>query len=183
MKLKALTHKAPPGSLELLTALGNGENGFGGTPVGSDPTKLGEWLDYCVHVAKAPPLSEYYLPQTSYWITDDSGFAVGLLRLRTQLNKELLNKGGHVGYYVAPAYRQRGFAKGALGLALANLRSKGVDRALLTVESHNLASLALVLAFGGELEDERIDPETGLAFQRLWVETDFCTKTNQQATE
>ena len=183
MKLLAVTMEYQPGMAELLAALGDGENGFGGTPVGSNPTKLDDWLSYCVRIAQAPPLSEYFLPQTNYWITDDNGFVVGLLRMYDEINQELLNKGGHVGYYVAPAYRQRGFAKGALGLALANLRSNGVERALLTVESHNLASLALVLAFGGVLEDERIDRETGLAYQRLWVETDFCTKANQQATE
>jgi len=171
MKLVAVTTKALPGSLDLLIALGEGENGFGGTPVSRDPEKLGEWLDYCVHIAKAPPLSEYYVPQANYWITDDTDFVVGLVRIRAQLNKELLNKGGHVGYYVAPAFRNQGYAKGALRLALAKLRRMGVMRALVTVESHNVASLALVKSLGGAEEDERIDNDTGLPYRRFWLET------------
>jgi predicted acetyltransferase len=180
MKLQAVTATAPPGALELLTALGEGENGFGGTPVGSDPKQLDDWLNYCVHIAKAPPLSEYFVPQTNYWITDDAGFAVGLLRMRPDINAELLNKGGHVGYYVAPAYRNLGYAKGALKLALDKLRVKGVSRALITVESHNTFSSSLVMALGGILEDERIDDETGQPYLRFWLSTDYRTKSKRK---
>jgi predicted acetyltransferase len=182
MKLQAVTITAPPGALELLAALGEGENGFGGTPVGSDPAKLDDWLDYCRHIAEAPPLSEYFVPQTNYWITDDAGFAVGLLRMHTEINAALLNKGGHVGYYVAPAYRNLGYAKGAIKLALDRLRVKGVNRALITVESHNTVSLSLVMALGGILEDERIDDKTGQAYLRFWLETDYRTKIKRQVT-
>ncbi len=181
MRLTAISTQPPPGALELLTALGEGENGFGGTPVGCDPNKLDEWLDYCVHIAKAPPLSEYFLPQTNYWIANKSGFAVGLVRLRVQLNDALLNKGGHVGYYVAPAFRNQGYGKGALKLALGKLRAKGVRRALVTVESHNTVSLAIVLALGGIQEDERIDKETGEKYRRFWLDTILCTKTSQSS--
>ncbi|MEI7867134.1 MAG: GNAT family N-acetyltransferase [Candidatus Methylumidiphilus sp.] len=179
MKLRAVTTTSPPGSLKLLVALGNGENGFGGTPVGSDPSQLDDWLDYCVHIAKAPPLSEYFVPQANYWITDDAGHAVGLVRIRPQINKELLNKGGHVGYYVAPAFRNQGYGKGALKLALLKLCAKGVKQALVTIESHNTVSLCLVTDLGGVLEDERIDDETGHAYRRFWLKTDLRTKTKQ----
>jgi predicted acetyltransferase len=180
MKLQAVTATAPPGALELLTALGDGENGFGGTPVGSDPAQLDDWLDYCRHIAEAPPLSDDFVPQINYWITDAAGLAVGLLRMRPDINAELLNKGGHVGYYVAPAHRNLGYAKGALKLALDKLRVKGVSRALITVESHNTVSSRLVTALGGILEDERIDGETGQPYLRFWLETDHRTKTKRQ---
>jgi predicted acetyltransferase len=180
MKLQAVNATAPPGALELLTALGEGENGFGGTPVGSDPKQLDDWLDYCVHIAESPPLSEYFVPQINYWITDDAGFAVGLLRMHKEINADLLNKGGHVGYYVAPAYRNLGYAKGALKLALNKLRVNGVSRALITVESHNTVSSRLVMALGGILEDERIDDETGQPYLRFWLATDNRTKTKRK---
>lgn len=183
MELTPVTTEPHPGSLELLLTLGEGENGFGGTPVGSDPRKLDEWLEYCVHIATAPPLSEYFVPQQNYWITDHQGFVVGLVRLRTRINKELLHKGGHVGYYVAPAYRGHGYGKGALRLALGKLQAEGVARALVTVESYNTVSLALVKLFGGVQEDERIDDETGQAYRRFWLETDCCTSIVHNATQ
>ena len=178
MKLQAISTKAPPGSLELLTALGEeGENGFGGTPVGSDPEKLGDWLDYCVRIATSPPLSDDFVRQTNYWMTDDMGFVVGLVRIFPRINKTLLNKGGHFGYYVAPAHRRKGYGKAAIRLALDKLRANGVKRALVTVDSHNTVSLSLVKALGGAMEDERIDDETGQAFCRFWLGTDYRTKT------
>ena len=130
MKLDAVTVAPPPGALDLLLALGRGENGFGGTPVGDDPGRLGEWLDYCVHLAEAPALSEDFLPQANYWLMDDAGRAVGLLRLNPRLNAQLLQRGGPVGYYVAPAYRNRGYGRAGLRLALEVLRARGVERAM-----------------------------------------------------
>jgi len=171
MKLQAVTAKPPIGALELLTALGDGENGFGGTPVGGDPAKLSAWLDYCMHIADAPPLSDDFPPQTNYWILDDSGFAIGLVRIFPWLNPALLNKGGHIGYYVAPAYRNKGYGKGALRLSLEILRKQGIERALLTVESDNTPSLSIVMSLGGILKDERIDTETGKPYRRFWLDT------------
>ena len=181
MKLIAVTTKSQPGALELLTALGEGENGFGGTPVGKDLNKLNEWLDYCEHIAKAPALSDYFAPQNNYWITDETGYVVGLVRLHVRLNDDLLNKGGHVGYYVAPAFRDRGYGKGALKLALAKLRAKGVKHALVTIESYNIVSLGIAKSLGGVQEDERVDGETGQAFHRFWLETKLRTKKKQKA--
>jgi predicted acetyltransferase len=171
MELAAVTLEAVPGAMELLAALGQGENGFGGTPVGGDPGKLDEWLEYCVHLATAPPLSDDFLPQANYWIIDESGRAVGLARMNVRLNARLLNWGGHVGYYVAPAHRRRGYGKAALRLALGILRAGGVERALVTVESDNAPSLGLVESLGGMLEDERVEAETGRAYRRFWLAT------------
>jgi predicted acetyltransferase len=171
MRLEAITADPPPGALALLCALGQGENGFGGTPVGADVGKLDEWLDYCVHLSTAPALSEDFLPQTNYWIKEDSGYAVGLVRLRTQINADLLNWGGHLGYYIAPAYRNRGYGKAGLRLALRKLRDAGVARALVTVDLGNILSLRVVNAAGGILEDERVAVETGRPYGRFWLPT------------
>jgi len=171
LRLEAVSAEAPPGALALLTALGQGENGFGGTPVGDDPANLDGWLEYCVHLATAPPLSDDFLPQTNYWIVDGGGRAIGLIRMQTQINARLLDRGGHLGYYIAPAHRGQGHGKSALRLALGELRSKGVGRALVSVETHNAASLRMVAALGGVLEDERIDAESGQAYRRFWLET------------
>jgi predicted acetyltransferase len=171
VRLEAVTATAPPGARELLAALGRGENGFGGTPVGEDPGQLEAWLDYCVHLATAIPLSDDFPAQASYWITDGDGLAVGLVRTYPRINAELRNRGGHLGYYVAPAHRGLGYGRAGLRLALAELRARGVGRALLTVEADNAASLSLVESQGGALEDERVDAATGHAYRRYWLET------------
>lgn len=171
LRLEAVSVEPPPGALAVLTALGRGENGFGGTPVADGPENLDEWLDYCVHLATAEPLSDDFLPQTNYWILDRTGRAIGLVRMQTRINTQLLDRGGHLGYYIAPAHRGQGHGKSALRLALGELREKGVGRALVTVETHNTASLRVVAVFGGVLEDERTDTESGQAYRRFWLDT------------
>lgn len=173
MEIIAIDENPPAGALEMLTALGTGENGFGGTPVGCDPAKLAEWLDYCVHMAHAEPLSDDFLPQFNYWILDNQDYVIGLIRMQAQLNNQLLNIGGHLGYYIAPAHRGQGHGKSALRLALKILNEKGVGRALITVEIHNLPSLRMVEDIGGVLEDERMDAESGNTYRRFWVDTNF----------
>ncbi len=171
LKLEPVTTSHLPGALDLLTALGQGENGFGGTPVGDDPGRLDEWLAYCVHLSTAPALSDDFLPQHNYWIRDAAGHVVGLIRMNPRINAQLLERGGHLGYYIAPAFRNRGYGKDCLRLALEDLRTKDVERALVTVESSNTVSLRLVASLGGRLEDERVDAETGCAYRRFWLET------------
>lgn len=171
MKLEPVSFEPLPGSLELLTALGQGETGFGGTPVGDDPDNLDEWLEYSVHLSTVPALSDDFAPQYNYWITDRTGYVVGLIRLRPRINLQLLGWGGHLGYYIAPAYRNQGYGKAALRLALEELREKGVERALVIVESSNLHSLRVVASVGGVIEDERIEPSSGLSYRRFWLAT------------
>lgn len=171
MKLEPVTTEHLPGALELLVGLGQGENGFGGTPVGGDPSKLDEWLEYCVHLSTAPPLSDDFPQQHNYWLRDGAGQVVGLVRMNPRLNAQLLAWGGHLGYYIAPAFRNRGYGQAGLRLALDELRAKGVERALVTVASANVYSLRLVASLGGILEDERVEPEGGQACQRIWLAT------------
>jgi predicted acetyltransferase len=171
IKLLKVTPNAPPGALDVLTALGSGENGFGGTPVGVDPGKLKEWLKYCQRIAKVPPLSEDFPVQINYWVVNESGLAIGLIRLFPQLNNQLLNRGGHLGYYIAPDYRNRGFGSQALRSGIKILHDFGVESALVTVDTNNALSLRMVHSLGGNLEDERVDSETGQAFRRFWLST------------
>ncbi|MFM8330924.1 MAG: GNAT family N-acetyltransferase [Candidatus Methylumidiphilus sp.] len=170
MKLQAITEKPPPGALGLLAALGDGENGFGGTAVGGEPGRLADWLEYCVHLANSPPLSDDFPQQHNFWLLDAEGQAIGLIRMNPRLNAELLNWGGHVGYYIIPAKRRLGYGKTALRLALNELRRRGVKRALITVETHNVASRRIILKFGGILEDERTNSH-GQAYRRYWLDT------------
>ncbi len=171
MRLQPITAKTPAGALALLKELGRGENGFDGTLVAESPEKFDEWLDYCAHLATAPPLSEDFGQQINYWIVNKKGLAIGLIRMQPRLNAALLDRGGHLGFYIAPSYRRQGHAKSALRLALGTLRKKGVDRALVTVDSHNTASLRLIEALGGIMEDERFDTESGRAYRRFWLKT------------
>jgi predicted acetyltransferase len=95
--------------------------------------------------------------------------AVGVVRVRHRLNDRLFQYGGHIGYYVKPAERGRGYGKLALRLGLERLRGLGVDRALLTVNPANLFSIRVVLANGGIQDGQGIAPVSGEVVNRYWI--------------
>jgi predicted acetyltransferase len=103
---------------------------------------------------------------TYWWITHDDT-CLGSLELRHALTPLLLEAGGHIGYSIRPRYRRRGLATWALGAALEQARSRGMDRVLLTCSPDNHASGRIIENAGGVLEDVRetvIGPK-----RRYWI--------------
>ena len=130
MRLKAASANEPPGLAALFADLGDGENGFGGTPVPKGEITLPEYLQRCIEMTDAANLPPGYVPQTVFWIVDESGEAVGMVRMRHYLNDSLRECGGHIGYYVRRDKRGKGYGQEALRQALIELRKIGEKRAL-----------------------------------------------------
>jgi len=97
------------------------------------------------------------------------GVIVGRCSVRHQLNDFLRNFGGHLGYGVAPAFRQRGFGRQLFKAGREHLKSLGVDRAFVTCSSDNIASRKIIEDAGGILQDEGIDPSDNKITRRYWV--------------
>lgn len=179
LHLERASPDPPPGLSDLLTRLGHGESGFGGTPFGRGECSLADFLRACVDgedPAKAPP---NLVPQTIYWIVtgaDPDRQAIGMVRLRHHLNDRLLQAGGHVGYYVHPAHRGRGHATRALHLALARLHhDHAVRRALITCDPDNAASIRVIRANGGAPDGQGTSPDTGRLVNRYWIDLSLLT--------
>lgn len=105
---------------------------------------------------------------TFFWITDGDGAdreLVGFLALRHSLNAWLLEEGGHIGYGVRPARRNRGHASRALRLALAEAAGLGLDRVLVTCDEDNVGSRTTIERCGGVYEDSRNGK------RRYWLST------------
>lgn len=94
---------------------------------------------------------------------------VGRVSIRHALNGYLEAFGGHVGYAVRPAFRRRGHGTAMLRLALSHLNDLGVERALVTCEYSNAASIGVIEACGGVLEDVVVDPG-GRKTRRYWLD-------------
>ena len=163
----------PPAHLrEMLTELGKGENGFSGTPFGRGEMPLEQYLQSCVDGPDPAKLKPGLVPQTIYWLLDESGTAVGMVRVRHCLNDWLLLHGGHIGFFIRTAYRGRGYGKLALRLALGELRKLGEKRALLTVNENNTRSIRTIRACGGVLENVVADSDGKTKTLRFWVALD-----------
>ena len=170
MKLEPASPIPPAGLRELLEDLGDGENGYMGTPVPSGQKTLEEYLRQCVAMTDPAQVPPGLVPQSIFWALDDDGVAIGMVRMRHCLNDKLLAHGGHIGLYIRRDRRSRGHAKDILRLALAELRKTGETRALLTISVDNLPSIRSVESVGGRLEDIRLNPETGKPFGRYWID-------------
>lgn len=170
MRLITASLNPPEGLLDFLREVGTGENGFGGAPeVASGVLSLEAYLEREVSRSRGESLSPGYVPNTTYWLLDDSGRIVGMSRLRHGLNESLLHHGGHIGYYIRNEARSKGYGTRLLALVLEEARRLGIERALLTVNSANEPSWRLVEANGGVMEDERLN-EDGTPYRRYWID-------------
>jgi len=170
MRLVKATLAAPQGLLDVYRELGGSQNGFfGENDLAAGTLPVRDHLQRLVDMAEGRNLLPGRVPMTTHWLLDDSGVPAGVSRLRHVLTPELLNDGGHIGYYVRPAYRGEGHGTASLALTLQAARDLGLDRVLLTVDTNNKPSIRVVQANGGVMEDERVD-ETGQAYRRYWIE-------------
>lgn len=170
LRLMSFAEGAPSNLEAVLRELGAGDNRFRGTSFGRGECDLDAFLKECGDAEAGRNLPADKVPQTTYWLVRDCRSVVGIVRVRHRLNERLLQYGGHIGYYVCPAERGKGYAKRALQLALEQLRQRGVGRALLTVNPLNTASQRVVIANGGIADGQGVDPVSGEVVNRYWIE-------------
>lgn len=170
MHLERASERAPLGLAGFLTELGRGEGGFGGTSFGRGEADLAGFLRSCCDGEDPTKLGPALVPQTVYWMIGNDDTVVGMVRVRHFLNERLRQYGGHVGYYVRPNERRKGYATQALSLALGRLGELGVLRALVTVAPDNAASIGVVMANGGQLDGQGADPDSGERVNLYWID-------------
>src|SRR5689334_21891800 len=96
-----------PGLREMLLQLLDGEGGYTGTAFGRGELTMPEFLQSLVDQEDPAKLQPGYVPQTNFWILDESNTLVGSLQMRHTLNDALREHGGHIGYYIAPQHRRK----------------------------------------------------------------------------
>jgi predicted acetyltransferase len=110
------------------------------------------------------PRPSGHVPCTTWWWVEDDTY-LGRIALRHQLNANLLEVGGHIGYDVRPTARRRGHATAMLGAVLPIAHAMGIDPVLVTCDNDNEPSRRTIEHHGGVLEDERSGK------LRFWVPT------------
>src|SRR5207245_940781 len=105
-----------------------------------------EWAGYLEALAQehaGVSLAPGRVPAT-FLVAVVDGQIAGRVSIRHRLNDWLLAHGGHIGYGVLPGCRGRGIATEILRQSLIIARSLGVDRALLTCDDDNEASIRVI---------------------------------------
>jgi len=104
--------------------------------------------------AKGEALPEGIVPETQFYLWAD-GEIVGQFRLRHCLNEALRRGAGHVGYYVAPPFRGRGYATEGLRLTLEKAAAVVPEEEIyLRLLRSNRASLRVMEKNGGRVAGE-----------------------------
>lgn len=99
-----------------------------------------------------------YVPDTYFFLWDDDKI-VGLFKIRHYLNDFLRKGAGHIGYGILPEYREKGYAKQGLILAIQKCKELIKEEEIyLSVYKDNPISLRTQLGCGafivGETDDE-----------------------------
>ena len=104
--------------------------------------------------SKGEDLPEGYVPETTYFLWND-GEILGQFRLRHYLNESLRRGAGHIGYFIAPPFRNRGFGEEGLRLLLEKAADiVPEDEFYLRVRKGNLASFRVMEKNGGRVVEE-----------------------------
>jgi len=93
------------------------------------------------------------VPMSTLWYVEGDTY-LGTVIIRHELTPALTERGGHIGYHVAPLHRRRGYATAMLAEAIAYGREHlGLHDVLITCDEFNEGSRRVIEANGGVLEN------------------------------
>lgn len=127
-----------------------------------------EWLaaaseDFDGFVADRVGVRERWgVPSEVFWYVSGD-YYLGTLVVRHRLIEGEV--GGHIGYHVVYPWQRHGHATAMLREGLGKLPPLGIDRALLTVATDNLASMTVIERNGGVEDGVNQDGEV-----RFWID-------------
>jgi predicted acetyltransferase len=107
----------------------------------------------------------------TFLVGEVHGHLVGRVSIRHELNDDLLQYGGHIGYAVRPAYRRRGYATELLRHGLEVTRALGIERVLITCDVGNVGSERAIISCGGVLDNVITMPDGEGRRGRYWIDT------------
>lgn len=139
-------------------------------PSSVDPKELSynELLEQLKKLENADSCPKDLVPASTYFLVDKKNRILGAVNIRHELNDELYQTGGHIGYGIRPSERKKGFGKQMLKLALEKAREIGIEYTLITCARSNIASAKVIEANGGVFEDEVT--KNNITFQRYWID-------------
>ncbi len=108
-----------------------------------------------------------FVSSSMFWLLEGTE-VIGRVHIRHKLNEKLLQKGGHIGYYIKPSRWNQGYGTQALKLGLKKMPEWDIQKVLVTADDKNTASWKIIEKCGGVLENKIVDGESNL-IRRYWI--------------
>ena len=135
-------------------------------------TSANEWIENCKSRSNKDTCPSDKVPSNVFIavrISDNR--IVGIIDLRHHIDHPILSTwGGHIGYYVRPTERRKGYGKEMLRLNLLNAQKLGIKKVLITCNKDNLASEKTIVANGGVFES--LITVNDEIMKRYWITVD-----------
>jgi len=106
-----------------------------------------KFLDY----AQGKNLPAGWVPDTTLWLVKDGTCVLGRTSIRHHLTPALEQRGGHIGYYIRPSQRRKGYGTLILALSLEKAKQLALKKVLITCNEDNVASIKIIEKNGGIL--------------------------------
>ena len=157
-------------ALPMINEIGPEDGGFQGVAQPLTPETFPAYVAGLTDVAAGKNLPEGWVPMNTYWLIRKGTHPVSISRLRHRLTESLLQRGGHIGYWIRPSERGKGYGTRLLALTCQKARAIGIDRILVTCHRDNKGSIRIIEKNGGVLD---ISLSSGPQDEELnyWIET------------
>ncbi len=128
-----------------------------------------EWIDTVRLFKNAETCPEGRVPANCYIaVREEDNRIVGVIDLRHHINTPILSTwGGHMGYYVRPGERGKGYAKKMVRQNLQHCKALHIEKVMITCDTDNLASEKVIIANGGVFE-KTVEVDGDL-MKRYWI--------------
>lgn len=134
-----------------------------------DPSNFEAMVQSLLESEDGINLPEGWVPDSTFWLINENNRVLGAVNIRHRLTERLMDRGGHIGYGIRPTERRKGYATKLLALSLEKVKGFGVDKALITCDEINTASLRTIINNGG-IQDTDFIEEDGNVIKRFWIE-------------
>ena len=108
--------------------------------------------------------------QTTFLLVDDNNHIYGGTNLRHELNTNLFNYGGHIGYLIRPSERRKGYGTLILSLVLRECQKLGIKKVLITCREENIASSKVIEKNNGIYENSMFNENDNKTYRRYWID-------------
>lgn len=130
-------------------------NGSGALDSYLEKSTYEEWIKKVLADIDIANIPQPRVPALTYfYVREEDDKIIGMINLRLALNDFLQKEGGHIGYCIRPAERQKHYATDMLSEALKIYTTLGIKEVIISCDKSNVASANVIKNCKGELETE-----------------------------